>query len=112
MIHSQALCFQYPGGVPIAFPDISVPQGGVLLLSGPSGCGKSTWLSLVAALVAPTAGELVVADQPLGALKSAAADAWRARTGGRVFAATNQEHHRIAYLRDQLGLGAHFDEIV
>ena len=42
----------------------------------------------------------------------AQADAWRARTGGRVFAATNQEHHRIAHLRDQLGLGAHFDEIV
>lgn len=42
----------------------------------------------------------------------AQADAWRQRTGGRVFAATNQEHHRIAYLRDQLGLGAHFDEIV
>jgi putative hydrolase of the HAD superfamily len=40
------------------------------------------------------------------------ADAWRARTGGRCFAATNQEHHRIAYLRDTVGLGAHFDEIV
>ena len=39
-------------------------------------------------------------------------DAWRARTGGRVFAASNQEHHRAAYLRDQAGLGAHFDEIV
>jgi len=42
----------------------------------------------------------------------AQADAWRRRTGGRVFAATNQEHHRIAYLRDRMGLGAHFDEIV
>jgi putative hydrolase of the HAD superfamily len=42
----------------------------------------------------------------------AAADAWRRRTGGRVFAASNQEHHRVAYLRDQLGLGAHFDEIL
>jgi putative hydrolase of the HAD superfamily len=42
----------------------------------------------------------------------AAADAWRVRTGGRVFAASNQEHHRAAYLRDQAGLGAHFDEIV
>lgn len=42
----------------------------------------------------------------------AASDAWRARTGGRVFAASNQEHHRAAYLRDQAGLGAHFDEIV
>src|SRR5262249_53832092 len=42
----------------------------------------------------------------------AAADAWRRRTGGRVFAASNQEHHRVTYLRDQLGLGAHFDEIL
>jgi len=38
--------------------------------------------------------------------------AWRQRTGGRVFAATNQEHHRIAWLRDKAGLAAHFDEIV
>jgi putative hydrolase of the HAD superfamily len=42
----------------------------------------------------------------------AEADAWRKRTGGRVFAAGNQEHHRAAYLRDQQGLGAHFDEII
>ncbi|WP_428661112.1 HAD family hydrolase [Reyranella sp.] len=42
----------------------------------------------------------------------AMADAWRGRTGGRVFAASNQEHHRVAFLRDHLGLGAHFDEIV
>lgn len=42
----------------------------------------------------------------------AQADAWRRRTGGRVFAATNQEHHRIAYLRERAGLDVHFDEIV
>jgi putative hydrolase of the HAD superfamily len=42
----------------------------------------------------------------------ALADAWRQRTGGRCFAATNQEHHRIAYLRDTVGLARHFDEIV
>src|SRR5713226_5655513 len=42
----------------------------------------------------------------------AQADAWRKRTGGRCFAASNQEHYRVAYLRDQAGLGAHFDEIV
>jgi putative hydrolase of the HAD superfamily len=29
-----------------------------------------------------------------------------------VFAASNQEHHRAAYLRDHAGLGAHFDEII
>jgi putative hydrolase of the HAD superfamily len=42
----------------------------------------------------------------------AMADAWRRRTGGKVYAASNQEHHRVAYLRDRLGLGVHFDEII
>jgi putative hydrolase of the HAD superfamily len=42
----------------------------------------------------------------------AAAAGWRERTGGKVFAASNQEHHRAAWLRDRLGLGEHFDEIV
>jgi len=42
----------------------------------------------------------------------AMADAWRDRTGGRVFAASNQEHHRAVFLRDHRGLGSHFDEIV
>jgi putative ABC transport system ATP-binding protein len=48
----------------------------------PSGCGKSTWLALVAALVAPSAGELTVAVQPLVSLKNIAADAWRASAIG------------------------------
>lgn len=82
MIRTQSLQFHYPGGQPLSFADVEVPQGGVLLQSGPSGCGKSTWLSLVAALVPPSAGQLTVADQPLAALKNTAADAWRARTVG------------------------------
>jgi putative ABC transport system ATP-binding protein len=82
MIQTRGLCYQYPDGPRLAFPDVDVLQGTVLLLSGPSGCGKSTWLALVAALVAPSAGSLVVAGQSLGALKSVAADAWRARAIG------------------------------
>jgi len=82
MIRTLGLRYQYPNGPLLAFPDVEVPQGAVLLLSGPSGCGKSTWLALVAALVAPTAGALVVADQTLDALKSVAADAWRAMAIG------------------------------
>jgi putative hydrolase of the HAD superfamily len=42
----------------------------------------------------------------------AEADAWRRRTGGRCFAASNQEHHRVAWLRDRGDLAGHFDEIV
>jgi putative ABC transport system ATP-binding protein len=82
MIQTQGLRYRYPGGSELMFPDVSVPRGEVLLLSGPSGCGKSTWLSLVAALVQPTAGVLTVAGQPLAGLTQAAADAWRAKAVG------------------------------
>ena len=82
MIQTSNLGYAYPGGAMLAFPDVDVAQGTVLLLSGPSGCGKSTWLALVAALVPPTVGSLTVAGQKLDALKSVAADAWRARAIG------------------------------
>ncbi len=82
MIETQGLAFAYPQGPTLRFGDVSVPQGGALLLRGPSGCGKSTWLALVAALVAPSAGQLTVASQSLGGLKGATADAWRARAIG------------------------------
>lgn len=82
MIRTRQLRYHYANGPTLTFPDVDVPQGTVLLLSGPSGCGKSTWLALVAGLVAPTAGELTVADQPLGALKNIATDAWRASAIG------------------------------
>jgi putative hydrolase of the HAD superfamily len=38
--------------------------------------------------------------------------AWRQRTGGRVFAASNQEHHRVRWLSENAGLAEHFDEIL
>ncbi|NVO07232.1 MAG: ATP-binding cassette domain-containing protein, partial [Rhodoferax sp.] len=79
MIQTEHLAYRYPGSAPIAFPDVAVAQGSLVLLSGPSGCGKSTWLALVAALVPPSAGNLTVAGQPLGQLGGVAADAWRAR---------------------------------
>ena len=88
MISTRSLSYRYSGGPTLAFADVEVPQGGVLLLGGPSGSGKSTWLALAAGLVRPTAGQLVVAGQVLGApadaapLKHAALDAWRARTIG------------------------------
>ena len=82
MIESHGLAFTYPQGQTLRFPDVQAAQGEVLLLSGPSGSGKSTWLSLVAALVQPGAGTLVVAGQDLARLSQSGADAWRARQVG------------------------------
>ena len=82
MIQCNQLSYQYPGTKPLVFPDMDVPQGAIVLVSGPSGCGKSTLLALIAALVPPAGGELVVAGQALQSLSTVAADAWRATQVG------------------------------
>jgi putative ABC transport system ATP-binding protein len=79
VIDSRGLQYTYPRGEPLRFGDVSVAQGGTLLLRGPSGSGKSTWLALASGLLTPTAGEVVVGGQSVGALPGAARDAWRAR---------------------------------
>ncbi|MES2838698.1 MAG: ATP-binding cassette domain-containing protein [Pseudomonadota bacterium] len=79
MIDCSGLQYTYPRSKPLRFADVSVAQGGTLLLRGPSGSGKSTWLALASGLLTPTAGEVVVSGQSVGALSAAARDAWRAR---------------------------------
>ncbi|WP_374663642.1 ABC transporter ATP-binding protein [Ramlibacter sp.] len=81
MIRSRGLHYLYPQGPDLAFPDVDVPQGGLLLVQGRSGAGKSTWLALAAGLLAP-AGELTVAGQDLAALPRSARDTWRGRSVG------------------------------
>jgi ABC-type lipoprotein export system ATPase subunit len=64
------------------------------LVLGPSGCGKTTLLHILAGLLRPTEGEVLVAGQSLAALSGAALDRWRGRTLGIV----PQKLHLIASL--------------
>lgn len=62
-------------GAMTALDDINlhVSDGEVLGIIGPSGCGKSTLLSILGGLLAPSAGEVVVAgDMPPGCLSEIA----------------------------------------
>ncbi|TWO73048.1 ATP-binding cassette domain-containing protein [Caenimonas sedimenti] len=79
MIRTRDLRHAYPAGPALAFADVDVPQGGVLLVQGPSGAGKSTWLALVAGLLRAQTGQVEVAGQDLTALPGAQRDAWRGR---------------------------------
>ncbi len=84
MITAQALQLRHDQGPTLAFPDVHVEQGGVLLLTGPSGCGKSSWLSLVAGLRAVQEGQLIVGGVDLKSLSPVARDRWRAQHLGFV----------------------------
>lgn len=86
MIEAHGLRFAYPGGgFVLDVPDLAVAPGSRTAIIGPSGSGKTTLLNLVAGLVRPDAGRLVVAGQDLGALDDAGRRAFRARHVGFVF---------------------------
>jgi putative ABC transport system ATP-binding protein len=82
VIHTRSLAYRYLQGPALSFPDAEVPQGGTLLLQGRSGAGKSTWLALVAGLLTPTSGQVLVAGQDLAPLRGGERDRWRGRSIG------------------------------
>jgi len=49
----------------LADVNLDVASGEFITLVGPSGCGKSTLLNLVAGLLEPTSGEVLVNDKPV-----------------------------------------------
>lgn len=61
MIHTNALTFAYPGGEPV-FEGFTwtVRPGDAWTILGPSGCGKTSLLYLLAGLLQPTSGTILV----------------------------------------------------
>jgi len=65
--------------------DLEVFSGQMTLLVGPSGCGKTTLISIVAGLLDPTAGEVVVLGQALHRMCKSDLVTFRGKAIGFVF---------------------------
>lgn len=65
--------------------DLEVRFGELTLLAGPSGCGKTTLLSVVAGILQPTDGEVVVLGTDLSRMAGWRKVAFRRRNIGFVF---------------------------
>ena len=62
----------YPNGTQALLPvDLRVEEGEFVTLLGPSGCGKSTLLKMVAGLLEPTDGRLLLWRKPVSRLEEA-----------------------------------------
>jgi NitT/TauT family transport system ATP-binding protein len=63
IVDVQAACLQYATRPPVRALDgidLTVPRGSFVSLIGPSGCGKSTLLRLVAGILEPSSGTVLV----------------------------------------------------
>ena len=61
----------YPNGTHALMPvNLTVQEGEFVTLLGPSGCGKSTLLKMVAGLLAPSSGRLLLWRQPVAQIES------------------------------------------
>jgi putative ABC transport system ATP-binding protein len=85
MIRATGLQYAYRNQEPLRFPDIHCSTGGQLLILGPSGSGKTTLLHLLAGILSPTGGEIIVNDTALHELRGHALDAFRGQNIGLVF---------------------------
>ncbi len=65
--------------------DLHVREGNFEAIMGPSGSGKTTLIQLIAGLLTPTAGEVIVSGEHLSAMDDEKISAFRNRTIGFVF---------------------------
>lgn len=86
MIELEDLQFAYPSGAfRLGVPRLSLADGERIAIVGPSGSGKTTLLNLIAGILPPDAGRIVVAGENVAALSDAGRRRFRARNIGFVF---------------------------
>ena len=61
MVRLEAVTKRYGPVTALAAADLSVAEGEFVTLLGPSGSGKTTLLNLVAGMISPTAGRIIIA---------------------------------------------------
>lgn len=84
-LRTSGLVLRRAGGVTLDFPDFTLEAGQRLLLLGPSGSGKTSLLSMLAGLLPPSAGKVLVDGEDFHALPARERDRRRGRRFGFVF---------------------------
>lgn len=96
MIQLKALQFTYPNRSKptLQIPELSVQKGEKVFLYGPSGTGKTTLLEILAGVLAPQNGEVLIDNVRLNALSASERDHLRSEKIGFIF----QNFNLIPYL--------------
>ncbi len=94
MVESNNLTFSYNTDTVFAYPDFYCTADRPLLIRGRSGSGKTTLLHILAGILRPSGGKVIINDVNPAALSAAQLDKFRGRNIGIVY----QRAHFMAAL--------------
>lgn len=131
MITSKDLSFSYSSHKRFSFPDILCNDGEALLILGQSGRGKTTLLHILALLLAPESGDIIIDGHSIRNLSPKQTATVRANKIGIIYqrahfvssltvldnlllsnylAGRSQDRSKATYLADQLGFREHLSK--
>ena len=85
MIEIKGLGKQFQNEIEIAYSDMIFESGRSYMLLGASGCGKSTLLNIIAGILSPTEGSVIIDGINMTACNQKAKDKFRIEKIGYIF---------------------------
>jgi putative ABC transport system ATP-binding protein len=85
MIEIKGLGKQFQNETEIAYSDMIFESGRSYMLLGASGCGKSTLLNIIAGILSPTEGSVIIDGTDMTASSQKAKDKFRIKKIGYIF---------------------------
>ena len=100
MLSTRNLRHQYPSAQSFDFPDINCNPAETILVLGRSGVGKTTLLHILAGILTPTSGEVMIDGSSIYNEATSALDDFRGKNIGLIF----QKPHFVSSLSAQENL--------
>lgn len=94
MISTSGITFSYSNDQLFHMPDLYCEAGNTILITGDSGKGKTTYLHILAGLLKPKTGEILIDKVNMVALSESKSDKFRGKNIGLVL----QKSHFVASL--------------
>lgn len=85
MIEIKDLSKQFQNETEIAYSDMTFETGRTYMLLGASGCGKSTLLNMIAGILSPTRGQVIIDGVDMSAASQRERDKFRIEKIGYIF---------------------------